>query len=116
MFFASVEVFVSILRILPLHKCVDIRHNELDVHCLLIVDSLSYRSSAPVPKDIRLSHRYELVIRVQTGGKISRLAQVRVIVTVTDINDNAPLFKKDEYYATATVSTAPRTVITTVRS
>jgi len=50
-------------------------------------------------------------VRVASLGKEIRLAQVRVVVSVKDINDNAPYFSKDHYHASTTVDTARQTSV-----
>ena len=58
---------------------------------------------------------YEVIVRVRTGGRSRRLAQVPVTVTVSDVNDNAPYFTKETYYATVMVSASRGSYVTKVK-
>lgn len=53
-------------------------------------------------------------MRVRTGGRDRRLAQVPVTITVTDVNDNAPYFTRETYYATVMVDAKKGTHVTRV--
>lgn len=42
---------------------------------------------------------YEVIVRVKSHGQSQSLAQVPVTVRVKDVNDNAPRFTREPYYA-----------------
>ncbi|XP_077869641.1 LOW QUALITY PROTEIN: cadherin-23 [Saccoglossus kowalevskii] len=50
--------------------------------------------------DYELSLRYQLTVRAEDGGNPAEADNTRVIINVIDVNDNPPVFKDSEYFAT----------------
>ncbi|XP_068596746.1 protocadherin Fat 4 [Brachionichthys hirsutus] len=50
------------------------------------------------PLDFEEKHQHELRVSATDGGWISKTSYVSVVVRVTDVNDNPPVFDPDEYF------------------
>ena len=57
--------------------------------------------------DRETSSRYELIVTAEDDGTPKRSADTKVIITVSDVNDNSPIFDKPEYTKTISESVAP---------
>lgn len=51
---------------------------------------------------------------MKTFGTEVKIAQVRALVTVLDVNDNAPHFTREPYYAVVNINAERGTVISKV--
>ena len=57
--------------------------------------------------DRETASRYELVVTAEDNGTPKRSSDTKVIITVSDINDNSPIFKKPEYTKTISENVGP---------
>lgn len=57
--------------------------------------------------DRETSSRYELIVTAEDDGTPKRSSDTRVIITVSDVNDNSPRFDNAEYTKTISENAAP---------
>ena len=68
------------------------------------------------PLDRESRSFYQLVIYAVDGGVPSRTGSVKINITITDQNDNAPVFAKEKYAVTVRENTAINTTIVQVQA
>eukprot|EP00795_Rhopilema_esculentum_P002013 gene2013-17573_t len=66
--------------------------------------------------DRETSPRYELIIVAEDDGTPKKSSETKVIITVSDINDNSPVFDKPEYTHTISENTNPGTILLRVKA
>ncbi|XP_061881955.1 protocadherin-7 [Entelurus aequoreus] len=59
---------------------------------------------------------YELILRVRDGGNPPRSSQALLRVSITDVNDNSPLFERSTYEAEMAENAPPGTPVLQVRA
>ncbi|KAK1798052.1 hypothetical protein P4O66_000551 [Electrophorus voltai] len=65
---------------------------------LFVVNSKTGVLSLAKPLDYEKKQKHELRISATDGGWIAKTSYVTVVIHITDVNDNAPLFDPSEYF------------------
>lgn len=81
-----------------------------------VLDSLTGIIRTDSNLDFVTQSSYSLVAVAKDGGIAPNSASASVIVNITDVNNNAPVFGKDEYNVTTPESAAVGKVLVTVRA
>ena len=79
-----------------------------------VLDSLTGVIRTDSSLDYVTKSSYSLVAVATDGGVPAKTATVSVLVNVTDVNNNAPVFGQDEYNVTIPENVAVRTVLVTL--
>lgn len=70
------------------------------------------KTSAPLDREEQAT--YHLLVKATDGG--GRFCQASVVLTLEDVNDNAPEFSADPYTITVFENTEPGTLLTRVQA
>lgn len=70
------------------------------------------KTSAPLDREEQAA--YHLLVKATDGG--GRFCQASVVLTLEDVNDNAPEFSADPYTITVFENTEPGTLLTRVQA
>lgn len=70
------------------------------------------KTSAPLDREEQAT--YHLLVKAADGG--GRFCQASIVLTLEDVNDNAPEFSADPYTITVFENTEPGTLLTRVQA
>ena len=79
-----------------------------------VIDSATGNISLTSPLDFELVPQYTFEVLATDGGDPALTGTARVVITVTDINDNPPLFSSSEYRESVPEDTAVSTLVLTI--
>ncbi|XP_027864310.1 protocadherin beta-16-like isoform X38 [Xiphophorus couchianus] len=68
------------------------------------------------PLDREKQQNMKLVLTAVDGGELQMSGTMQIVITVLDVNDNAPVFTQQIYKATVTENSAKGTVVATVKA